>query len=104
MFARLARYDVPEGRIGEAVESFGEAGKELEGLDGFEGGYVLADEAEGSLMTITLWASLSAMEASSSRATMLRRRAADVVDGGVQSVLQYEVVAEQRATSEVSPG
>lgn len=94
MFARLARYEIPSGRLGDAVVSFSEAGAGLGELDGFSSGYVLVDEEESSLMTLTLWDNRTALETSESRAAGLRRHACQEVDGSVQSVASYEVAAE----------
>lgn len=100
MFARLARYEIPSGRLGDAVESFSAAGAGLGALEGFHNGYVLVDEEESSLMTLTLWDNRSALETSEARAGMLRQRACREVDGLVQSVTSYEVVAELGNESE----
>ena len=55
MQARVARYEVGMDRIQDAIDSFGEAVKEIEQLDGFAGGYILVDHEDGRTMTITLW-------------------------------------------------
>ncbi len=94
MFARLARYEIPADRLGDAVESFVEAGAGLADLDGFEHGYVLVDEEGESLMTLTLWHSLSALEASSTRAGALRQRAVRDAGGSVEAIQSYEVAGE----------
>ena len=62
MVARVARYEVPQDRIDDAVAAFGEAGAQIENLDGFAGGYVLIDQEDGRTMTITLWQNSAAME------------------------------------------
>jgi heme-degrading monooxygenase HmoA len=94
MFARLARYEIPPDRLGDAVKSFSEAGKGLGGLQGYHSGFLLIDEDESSVMTLTIWDTRSALETSESRAGSLRRRACSEVDGSVQSVTSYEVAAE----------
>jgi heme-degrading monooxygenase HmoA len=92
--ARLARYAIEPDRLDDAVESFRQAGRELSELDGFEGGHVLVDHEDGTLMTLTLWESRAAIDASDVRAAMLRQRALRAVDGEVQSVTCYEVPVE----------
>jgi heme-degrading monooxygenase HmoA len=92
--ARLARYAIEPDRLDDAVESFRQAGRELSELAGFEGGHVLVDYDEGTLMTLTLWESRAAVDASDVRAATLRQRALRAVDGEVQSVTCYEVPVE----------
>jgi heme-degrading monooxygenase HmoA len=89
--ARLARYAIEPDRLVDAIESFREAGRELSELDGYRGGHVLVDHDDGTLMTLTLWDSRAALEASDVRAASLRQRALKSVDGEVQSVTSYEV-------------
>jgi heme-degrading monooxygenase HmoA len=92
--ARLARYAIEPHRLDDAVESFRQAGRELSELAGFEGGHVLVDYDDGTLMTLTLWESRAAIDASDVRAATLRQRALRAVDGEVQSVTCYEVPVE----------
>jgi heme-degrading monooxygenase HmoA len=94
MLARVARYEVSSDRIDDAVAAFGEAAKEIEGLDGFAGGYVLVDHEDGRTMTLTLWDNLAALENSERSAGKLRREAASSVDGTVLSVEKFEVAQE----------
>jgi heme-degrading monooxygenase HmoA len=97
MLARVARYEVESGRIGDAVNAFGEAGKEIEGLDGFAGGYVLVDHEDGRTMTVTLWDNFAALENSERVAGKARREAATSVGGTVLSVEKFEVAQELAA-------
>jgi heme-degrading monooxygenase HmoA len=94
MFARLARYEIPPDRLGDAVKSFSEAGERLQELQGYRTGFLLLDEDESSVMTLTIWETRTALETSEARAGSLRRRACSEVDGSVQSVTSYEVAAE----------
>jgi len=94
MLARVARYEVSSDRIGEAVAAFGDAAKELEGLDGFAGGWVLVDHEDGRTMTLTLWKNFAALENSERTAGKLRREAAGAVGGSVLSVEKFEVAQE----------
>ena len=94
MLARVARYEVSSDRIGEAVAAFGDAAKELEGLDGFAGGWVLVDHEDGRTMTLTLWESQAALENSERATGKLRREAAGSVGGSVLSVENFEVARE----------
>ncbi len=94
MYARIARYEVPEERIGEAVEAFREAAGQISDLEGLEGGYVLSDAESGTVMTVTLWESRAAMDASEVRAARLRQDAVQQADGFVASVHSLEVAVE----------
>lgn len=91
MHARLARYAIEPDKIDDAVESFREAGRELAGLEGYQGGHLLVDNEEGSLLTLTLWENRAVMDKSEVRAAGMRQRALRTVDGEVQSVTSYEV-------------
>ena len=75
MFARVARYEVPGDQLEQAVAAFGEAGKQIEHLEGFAGGYVLMDEEDGRTMTLTLWKNAVALENSERQARNMRREA-----------------------------
>jgi heme-degrading monooxygenase HmoA len=94
MLARVARYEVEAGRIGEAMQAFGEAAAELEGLAGFAGALVLVDPEDGRTMTLSLWDNAAALENSESTAGRARRKAAESVDGSVLSVEKFEVTRE----------
>jgi heme-degrading monooxygenase HmoA len=99
MLARVARYEVGSDRIGDAIEAFGEAGRAIEELDGFAGGYVLVDYEDGRTMTVTLWTNQATLEQSESVARSARNRAADAVGGSVLSVEKFEVAQELRASA-----
>jgi heme-degrading monooxygenase HmoA len=94
MLARVARYEVAPERCDETVKAFEETGPEIAGLAGFEGGYVLVDSETGSVVTFTFWEGSQALDASATRATSLRRRAIDAVEGDVTSVQTFDVVRE----------
>jgi heme-degrading monooxygenase HmoA len=97
MLARVARYEVGSDRIQDAVDAFGSAGKEIEQLDGFAGGYVLVDYEDGRTMTVTLWENDAALEQSETTARTARNRAAEEVGGSVLSVEKFEVAQELAA-------
>ena len=94
MQARVARYEVGSDRIQDAIDSFGEAGKEIEGLDGFAGGYILVDHEDGRTMTITLWENDAALEESEKVARSARNKASEDAGGSVLSVEKFEVTHE----------
>jgi heme-degrading monooxygenase HmoA len=78
----------------DAIEAFGEAGREIEQLDGFAGGYVLVDYEDGRTMTVTLWENRAALEGSESVARAARNKAAETSGGSVLSVEKFEVAQE----------
>ena len=94
MHARVARYAIEPDKVDDALAGFSEAGREIAELDGFEGGHVLVDRDDGTVVTITLWRDRIALDRSEVRAASLRQRAARTVDGEVQSVTAYEVPIE----------
>lgn len=99
MFARVARYEVPQDQLEQAVAAFGEAGRQIEHLEGFAGGYVLIDSEDGRTMTLTLWTNAAALESSERQARNLRREAAGAAGGSVLSVERFEVAQELAAHS-----
>ena len=98
MFVRLARYEVPEERLTEAVAAFEDAARELEGEDGLRGGYILRDADSGGIVSITLWDNRLALETSEVRAARLRQGAMQQVEGSVASVQCLEVAVDIAAT------
>jgi heme-degrading monooxygenase HmoA len=93
VFARLARYEIDPDRADEAVDSFREVAGELAQIPGSKGGYVLVDQ-EGSIATLTLWESRSALLDSQSQAGRLRQVAMQAVAGSVVSVNEYEIAVD----------
>jgi heme-degrading monooxygenase HmoA len=94
VLARVARYRMDPDRCDEAVESFRRAGAQLAELGGFRGGYVLLDSTDGEIVTVTLWESREALEASDVRASHVRAEAIGAVEGSVESVGRYDVAIE----------
>ena len=93
MFARVARYEVPAERIGEAETAFQQAIDEIRTMSGVSGAYLLVSADSGRVLTMTLWEDQAAMEASRVAASQLRSRAAGALDGSVVSAEEYEVTA-----------
>jgi predicted secreted protein len=94
MFARVARYRIPEESLNRAVEAFAEAAEQLRGLEGAAGGYVLIDRDNCTALTVTLWENRVAMEASEVRASRLRSDAVAPLGGEVQAVDRCEVAID----------
>ncbi len=94
MYARVARYQIDPHRCDEAVSSFAEAGSKIADLDGYRTGFVLIDSDSGDVVTLTLWESQAALDASEMRATSARQGAVRAVEGTVGSVTRFDVVRE----------
>jgi heme-degrading monooxygenase HmoA len=88
MFARVSTY---QGDTERLLEGFRRTTEPLAKLDGFERAYFLTDSAAGRAMTITLWDSAAAMEASAEWASKAREHAAHDSGATVESVSSYEV-------------
>jgi heme-degrading monooxygenase HmoA len=96
MFARVAVYEIPGHRVEEAVASFREAIDQIRDMRGLDDVYVLVSPESDRALTMSLWDRQDAMEASRVTASRLRNDAAKVVEGSVQSVVEYEVAFHQR--------
>ena len=99
MFARVAVYEIPGHRVEEAVGTFREAIGQISGMSGLADMYVLVSPESERALTMSLWDSQAHMEASRIKASRLRNDAAKVVDGSVQSVVEYEVAIHQKIES-----
>jgi heme-degrading monooxygenase HmoA len=90
MHARVSTYetDDPEGLIA----GFQSVTSQLEQVDGFSHGYFLVDDATGRAVSITIWDSEDALNASSSAADELRARGTSPSGSHVLSVDSYEIV------------
>ena len=96
MLARIARYTVDPERCEEAVEAFTEAAREIAEERGLEQGYLFVDSESGAIVTVTVWADQTTMDASEVHAATLRRRAIGAVEGDVQSVQVFDIVRDFR--------
>ena len=88
MHARVSTY---EGEADELVRGFDSVRGALEGLDGFSKAYFLVDRSGGRGMSITLWESEDALNASVERANQMREEATRQAGGSIQAVDHYEV-------------
>ena len=96
MFARVSSY---QGEIERLLDGFRRTTEPLMRLDGFERAYFLTDSEAGRALTITLWDSQAAMEASADWASKAREHAAHDSSATIESVRSYEValIAEKPA-------
>jgi heme-degrading monooxygenase HmoA len=96
MFARIAIYEIPGHRVEEAVGGFRKAIEKIRELPGLEEVLVLVSPESDRALTMSLWKHREAMEASRVTASRLRNDAAHLVDGSVQSVVEYEVAVLEK--------
>lgn len=91
MFARVSTYD---GASDELVRGFEAQAEPLRGIEGSKGGYFLVDRGRGKAISITLWESEEALNASAERADRLREAGVDTSGAPIESVESYEVAIE----------
>jgi len=101
MFARVARYQIPEDKLEEGIEAFREAAEKISQLAGTTGGYLLIDRDNCTALTVTFWGNRVAMEASEVTASRLRSAAIAEVGGEVQAVDRCEVALDFSERSRV---
>jgi heme-degrading monooxygenase HmoA len=96
MHARVSRY---EGDVDRLVDGFRRQTDLLRGLDGFAHAYLLVDRDAGRAMTVTLWDSPEALEASASRAAHLREEATENAGATIGSVESFDVAVDLERTA-----
>ena len=98
MHARVAVYEIPGHRMGDAVAAFGNAIDQIRELSPLEV-YVLVSRDDDRALTMSVWDTPHAMAARRVKASGLRSDAASMVGGSVQSVVEYEVAIHERTSS-----
>jgi quinol monooxygenase YgiN len=94
MYARIARYRIPQDRFGEVISAFRDPTEQVKEIEGNRGGYLLIDRDNCTATTLTLWENQAALEASEVAASRLRREAIDSIDGEIQFVDTCEVAID----------
>jgi heme-degrading monooxygenase HmoA len=97
MVARVATYEGGVDRLDELARGFEQSSHAVRELDGFSGAYLLVDRGTGNAMTVALWSSAQAAEATAERVDQLRREAAEVSAHSIASVDVYDVAARIEA-------
>jgi heme-degrading monooxygenase HmoA len=92
MHARVSTYSGWAAQVDDGVRNFEGTTDAL--LDGFEGAYLLVDRRGGRVMTITMWSTEQAVEASAERAGQIRQKAAGSAGLSIDSVGTYEVALQ----------
>ncbi|HEX8065327.1 MAG TPA: hypothetical protein VF520_02240 [Thermoleophilaceae bacterium] len=93
MVARVSTYEGSPGREQEVTQAFERSTQAVQELDGFAGSYLLFDSSTGRAMTVALWSTPEAADASDKRVAHLREEAASDVGHQVTGTEVYDVVA-----------
>ena len=94
MHARVSTYAGTPDQAEEGVENFERLTDALRSLDGFEGAYLFVDRGTGNALSVTLWASEDAVQASAEKAKEMRAQAAGGAGMSIESVATYEVAVQ----------
>ena len=104
MHARVSTYEGSADRLDEGIRGFERTTDALRQLDGFEGAYLLVDRAAGRALSVTLWSSEEAVQASAERANQMRSEATSPAGITIESVDTYEVAMQVEASAGTGPG
>ena len=94
MHARVSTYAGTPDQAQEGIQNFEGLSNALRALDGFEGAYLFVDRGTGSAVSVTLWASEDAAQASAEKAKQMRNEAAGGAGMTIESVTTYEVAVQ----------
>jgi heme-degrading monooxygenase HmoA len=97
MHARVSSY---QGDVDRLVEGFRRQTGLVRRLDGFARAYLFVDRSVGRAVTVTLWDSEEALDASASRAAQLREEARESAAATIGSVDSYEVAFDVERAAE----
>jgi heme-degrading monooxygenase HmoA len=88
MFARVSTYRGDGDRL---LQGFADVTGPLEAIDGFSRAYFMVNRESGKGMSITVWESEEALNASAARADELRSQGAEAGGATIESVEHYEI-------------
>jgi heme-degrading monooxygenase HmoA len=91
VYARISTYELEPERADDAVVAFRGAIDRIRSLPGLVDAYFLVERDGTRAVTMTLWESLAAMEASRVVASRARSDAARAVDSTVSSTSEFDV-------------
>ncbi|MCI2418612.1 antibiotic biosynthesis monooxygenase [Saccharopolyspora sp. K220] len=91
MEARVSTYAGPSERREELLHALGRIAREVQQLDGFRGAYVLVGRPCTQLVTMTVWESAEAVQASAAEAKKIRAQVAEESGQTIESVETCEV-------------
>jgi heme-degrading monooxygenase HmoA len=88
MFARVSTYRGDADRLLQGFAGFTEP---LEAIDGFSHAYFMVNRETGRGMSITIWDSEEALNASVAKANELREQGAEAGGAEIEAVEHYEI-------------
>ena len=88
MFARVSTYRGDGDRL---LQGFADVTGPLEAMDGFSRAYFMVNRESGKGMSITVWESEEALNASAAKADELRSQGAEAGGAQIESVESYEI-------------
>ena len=88
MYARVSTYRGDGDRL---LQGFAEVTGALEAIDGFSRAYFMVNRESGKGMSITVWESEEALNASAAKADELRSQGAEAGGAQIESVETYEI-------------
>ena len=88
MFARVSTYRGDGDRL---LQGFADVTGPLEAIEGFSHAYFMVDRESGKGMSITVWETEEALNASAAKADELRSRGAEAGGATIESVEHYEI-------------
>jgi heme-degrading monooxygenase HmoA len=88
MYARVSTYSGDGDRL---LQGFADVTGPLEAIDGFSHAYFLVDRESGKGMSITIWKTEEALQASVRQADELRQQGAAAGGAEIESVQHYEI-------------
>ena len=89
MHARVSSYQTSDPD--RLVEGFKSVTGALEGIDGFSHAFFMVDRDSGRAMSITMWESEDALDASVRQADELRKQGTEPSGATIESVQHYEI-------------
>jgi heme-degrading monooxygenase HmoA len=99
MYARVSRYT---GATGALRDGFEAVTAELEQVEGFVQAFFLIDEEHSRAISMTVWESREALEASAQQAHGMRTRATEPSSATIEGVESYEVAITAKARAGAS--
>jgi heme-degrading monooxygenase HmoA len=94
MFARVSRYQIPEGRLGEVFSAFREPVDQLGEMEGHKGGFLLIDRENSTALTLTFWETEAALKASEMATSRMRSDAINALDGDILTIDRCDVALD----------
>jgi len=94
MYARVGFYDMGGASRDDAIRSFEGTQSTIEQTEGIRGGLLLISSDGSEALTVTLWESEEALQASAQMAQQARAQAAGSAGMSVREAKSYEVAIQ----------